>query len=278
MKTFSRKKETTTLTAPRAHGFSVAMIDQFFKPFFGGVFLEPDLQTSSRLFEYLFKLFASTCCLVYQGMERIPNLLLLLPADSIRLGTKAARLESTGLILETGERLSAKSIVVATEGPQAARFLSEIPRPSSRSVTCLYYAAEESPLNEPILALNGTGDGPINHCCVPSQVAPDYAPPGAALLSVTVLGKNQTKYYEPLKKRSGHSWPSGPQALGWKHLKTYHILNAVLATGAPHPSGLTRPGRISRGLYVCGDYLNTASINGAMVSGRVAAEDIEDLR
>ena len=45
-----------------------------------------------------------------------------------------------------------------------------------------------SAVDEPMLVLNGEGDGPIHHLSVPSDVQPTYAPPGQSLISITVLG------------------------------------------------------------------------------------------
>lgn len=49
--------EKTTLSYLNDFGFSVEMINRFFKPFFSGIFLEPDLGTSSRMFEFIYKMF-----------------------------------------------------------------------------------------------------------------------------------------------------------------------------------------------------------------------------
>ncbi len=274
--------ETTTLAALQNSGFSPDIIEQFFRPFFGGVFLEPDLQTSSRLFHFLFRMFATgKASLPALGMERIPQSIASgLPQGSILVDARVSKIEASGVILEAGERIPAKTVVVATEGPQAARLLSQIPRPTSRSVTCLYFAADKSPLTEPILVVNSTGKGPINHFCVPSQIAPSYAPSGAFLLSVTVLGKHK-QHYEPLEtavRTQLYEW-FGSESLGWKHLKTYNILHALPAQEPPTTTSLTRTTQLNRGLYICGDYTDIASINGAMASGRRAAEAIiQDLR
>ena len=269
--------ETTTLAALQNSGFSPAIIEQFFRPFFGGVFLEPDLQTSSRLFHFLFRMFATgKASLPGSGMERIPHSIALgLPHASILVDARVSKIEASGVILEDGERIPAKTVVVATEGPQAARLLNQIPRPTSRSVTCLYFAADKSPLTDPILVVNSTGRGPINHFCVPSQIAPSYSPSGAVLLSVTVLGKHK-QHYEPLEtavRTQLYEW-FGSESLGWKHLKTYNILHALPAQEPPTTTSLTRTTQLNRGLYVCGDYTDIASINGAMASGRRAAEAI----
>jgi len=123
--------------------------------------------------------------------------------------------------------------------------------------------------------VNSTGKGPINHFCVPSQIAPSYAPSGAALLSVTVQGKNKQQFesLEAAVRTQLYEW-FGSETLGWKHLKTYNILHALPAQEPPTPLSLVRPARLSPGLYICGDYTDTASINGAMASGRRAAEAI----
>ena len=89
--------------------------------------------------------------------------------------------------LVSGEQLQAPSIVVATDGPTAARLVGELQPPNARDVTCLYFAAEKPPIDEPILLLDAERTGPVNNMCVPSAVAESYAPAGAVLVSVTVL-------------------------------------------------------------------------------------------
>ncbi|MGY8691015.1 MAG: FAD-dependent oxidoreductase, partial [Verrucomicrobiales bacterium] len=42
----------------REYGFSEPMIDGFFRPFYGGIFLERELRTSSRMFQFTFRMFA----------------------------------------------------------------------------------------------------------------------------------------------------------------------------------------------------------------------------
>ena len=46
--------ETSALEYLQGLGFSDRVIERFFTPFFGGIFLETELRTSSRLFEFLF--------------------------------------------------------------------------------------------------------------------------------------------------------------------------------------------------------------------------------
>ena len=54
-----RRPETTTLEALRAEGFSGSMVERFFRPFLGGIFLDPGLETSSRMFHFVFRMFST---------------------------------------------------------------------------------------------------------------------------------------------------------------------------------------------------------------------------
>ena len=182
------------------------------------------------------------------GMQAIPKLLG--HELDVRLNTKV-------------EQLPASLTVVAVEEPEAARLLNEAAPIGAKSVDCLYYAAEEAPISEPILMLNGDGTGPINNCSVVSAVAPTYAPAGASLISVTVLQKS----HEPDVRSQLIEW-FGDKVARWQHLRTYSIPYAQPAqlTYAPKPA-LVRPG-----VYRCGDYAENASIDGALASGRRAAQ------
>jgi hypothetical protein len=60
----------------------------------------------------------------------------------------------------------------------------------------------------------------------------------------------------------------------WRYLKSYRIPHAQprQSPGALEPP--ERPVRIRPGVYLCGDHRDNASIQGAMVSGRRAAEAV----
>ena len=50
--------DMTTLEFLQSQGISQKMIQRFFKPFFGGVSLDPGIQASSRVFKYVLRVFA----------------------------------------------------------------------------------------------------------------------------------------------------------------------------------------------------------------------------
>ena len=259
----------------RSFGFSDSMIDRFFRPFFGGVFLESELATSSRMLQFVFRMFASgDAALPAEGMAAIPEQLAApLPGDCVRLRTEVVRIDGTVALLASGERLPARTIVVATEGPTAARLVAGVPAPAGRNVTCLYFAAEKPPLEEPILVLDAERRGPVHNLCVPSNVAPSYAPPGGPLISATVLGTTTATNDElvPDVRRQMREW-FGAQVGGWELLRTYrtgHALPVIEPAWGPRAD---RPMRIGPCLYMCGDHRENPSIQGAMASGRGAAD------
>jgi hypothetical protein len=135
------------------------------------------------------------------------------------------------------------------------------------------FAAERPPLEEPILALDGDGDGPVDHMCVPSNTCPTYAPPGAALVSASITGRpaGGDAGLERSVRRQLRSW-FGPDVDAWRHLRTIRIIHGVPAC---EPGGERRDRPLEHGgVVVCGDHLDSPSINGALRSGRLAAEHV----
>ena len=244
------RPETTTAQALQAFHFSSKMVDRFFRPFLGGIFLERELATSSRMFEFVFRMFSEgDTALPAHGMQAIPNQLG--HELDVRLNTRVDQLPTS------------LPVVVAVAEPEAARLLNESAPAAAKAVDCLYYAAESAPISAPILMLNGDGAGPINNCSVVSAVAPSYAPAGASLISVTVLQRS----HEPDVRAQLTQW-FGEKVARWQHLRTYSIPYAQPAQLTYKP----KPALVQPGVYRCGDYAENASIDGALASGHRAAQ------
>lgn len=276
-----RDPETTSLQALQDAGFSESMIERFFRPFLGGIFLDPELRTSSRMLNFVFRMFSlGNACLPAAGMEAIPQqLAAALPPGNIRLGARIVRVQVGSVTLSTGEELRAKSVVVAVEGCMAAQLLGDFIAPAGQGTTCFYFSASRSPISQPLLVLNGDGRGPINNLCVPTVVAPSYGPAGKSLISVTVLGtaNDPDRLLGEVRVQLGEWF--GAAVLDWRHLRTYSIPYALPAQSPPALDVPERPVRWKPGVYVCGDHRDNASIQGAMVSGRRVAEAVmQDLR
>jgi phytoene dehydrogenase-like protein len=277
IETLFHREERTTLEALQREGFSPTIISSFFRPFLRGIFLEKGLNTSSRMFEFAFKMFSEgNASLPANGMGAIPDQLAsALPLESIRLNTRVISVSHGSALLANGELLKARAIVVATEGPEASMLIPALVPPASCGTTCMYFVAEHDPLGKPVLVLNGDGSGIINHLCIPSAVAPSYAPAGAALISVSILGipDEDDKALEVIVRAQLKSW-FGPKVNSWRSFRTYRIQHALPSQAFPALAQPRRPVRMQKGLYVCGDHRDTASIHGALVSGRRTAEAI----
>jgi phytoene dehydrogenase-like protein len=269
-------EDMTTESYLQRAGFSASMIDGFFRSFYGGIFLERELQTSSRMFEFTFKMFSQgSATLPARGMGEIPRQLASrLPPGAIRLGAQVTQIQPGSITLESGEQFHGDAVVVATDATTAAGLVSAggTVGPVWRSVTCLYFAAARSPLDESIIALNGTGSGLVNNVCVPSDLAPEYAPRGQALVSVSVLGTVDPDDLESRVLAELEAWFGGA-VREWRHLRTYRIGRA-LPRQSPG-TGFTGPGfRKEAGVYLCGDHIWSASIEGAIISGLRTADAI----
>lgn len=270
------RPEKSTKEALQAEGFSSELIHRFFRPFLGGILLDGELKSSSRMFEFVLKMLSEgDAVLPAKGMGAIPTQLAeKFPADAVRLNVHVEGLHENELTLAGGETLRARAIVIAAEGPSAAHLVGEV-EPASRSVTCFYYGVRESPIAEPLLAVNGDGAGPVNNFMVISNVAPSYAPAGKHLVSATVLGTHQLTDVQlgGFIIAQMKNW-FGKVASTWQFLRSYRIIHAQPQQypGALEPP--QRPVRIRPGVYVCGDHRDNASMHGAMASGRRAAEAV----
>ena len=262
----------STIEYLRDFGFSERMIDQFFRPFYGGIFLERDLRTSSGMFEFTFKMFAEgAATLPADGMRSIPEQLAARLRDgTVLLGARVRSIGARGAVLESGERVEGDALVVAADGTTAAALVpaSGLVEPGWRAVTGLYFAAPRSPLDEAIIALNKAGSGLVNNVCVPSDVAPRYAPEGQSLVSVSVLGEQSGADLPSLVKAELGGWFGG-QVEDWRHLRTDRIRRAL-------PEQLRMEGagegfRRCGDVVVCGDHCSSASIEGAIDAMREGA-------
>lgn len=273
-----RRPEVTAIRSLEDRGFSTAMIEYFFRPFFGGVFIDPDLRTSSRLMEIFFRCFSlGDTVLPANGMGSLANQLAArLPDGTIELNRPVSKVDRDGVELADGSWIEASAVVVATE-EAAASSLCNLPEPSpGRVTTCFYFDAPATAIAGPWLVLSPAGDGPINELAVPSSVAPGYAPAGRSLVAVSVIGANSERVdLNEAVIRQLSDWFGPGTVDSWRLLHTYRIERALpdFEPGRHNPSG--EPALLESGVFICGDHRETPSIQGALVSGRKAAEAVQ---
>ena len=118
--------------------------------------------------------------------------------------------------------------------------------------------------------------GPINNLCVLTQIAPTYAETEEQLISVSVL--DHRSFMEEtivIDVQSQLQEWFGTQVQDWNYIRTYSINAAQPEMLPPFQDPASRPLHYHDRLFVCGDFCATGTIDGALYSGRRAAEEIQ---
>lgn len=265
----------------RVYGFSETFQRSFFRPFVGGAFFDLSLDTSSRMLEWLLKLMGSgVAALPARGMGALPEqILAMLRHSRVHVGCAVEGLEGRVVGLSSGERVSPLATVVATDGPTGQRLLGQTVSTRSRGGAWLYFAAEVAPYEEAMVVLNGEGFGPVNLFCPVTNVAPSYAEvAGGVLLAVEVVDRSWVYHSDLQRAVVEHlkGWFGGGVA-SWRFLRQYAVRHALLDM-SPSVMDNFLPVRVGEGVYACGELCVGGSVEGALLSGRRAAEAIlEDL-
>jgi phytoene dehydrogenase-like protein len=263
--------DRTTADALADRGFSSTMIDRFFRPLVGGIQLDPELKASRRMFDMIFRMLADGAATVpAAGMQALPRQLAArLPVDAVELETPATAVRAGGIDVGGVRHLDTRAVVVAAEGPAAATLL-DLPHVESRSVGCVYFAADEAPTDSKMVVLDGDHSGAVLNVAVMSNVAPEYAPPGRHLVVAALPGYVEPDLVATARHQLRGWW--GDQVDRWEPLASYRI-----AHGQPSQEPPLRPKQrvsLGHGLFVCGDHRDTASIQGALFSGRRCADAV----
>jgi len=135
----------------------------------------------------------------------------------------------------------------------------------------VYFAANEAPIADRLVVLDGRG-GAVLNAAVMSNVAPEYAPAGRHLVVGALPGVVDGDLVATTRAAFREWW--GDRVDGWEPLATYRISHGQPGQAPPfHPK---RSVTTETGVFVCGDHRDTASIQGALFSGRRCAEAVLD--
>lgn len=247
------------------------VVSEVLRPFLAGVFLDPELSTPARLFDLIWRcMLRGGAVLPASGMQALPRqIAAALPGGAVRTSTPVAEVSAQGVRTADGEEIAARAVVVATDGSAAAALLPELSAPAWHAVTTFYYRVPASPLSLPALVVDGLDELLIN-TAVLSDVAPSYAPSGSALVTASVPGRADAGLEPAVRSRLGTIYDTATD--GWELLASYPIERALPALEPGQP--FRQPVRIGPGRFVCGDHRDTPSIQGALVSGRRAANAV----
>ena len=272
----AQRPDVNAYDALRSAGVSAELIDRFIRPFLAGVFLDDSLATSRRFMDLVLRSFVrGTPSVPARGMQAIPlQIADGIPRESISLGVRALSIEKQTVHLTSGSH-RARAIIVAADVPGVSMLLPDLPVPPARAVTTWYHLAHVPPQSltrgKPILVLDGrVTHGPLTNSVVLSHAAPSYASHGRVLVSSSALGLHGHMKQSDILGHLSELYATN--AADWELVGTYEIPFALPAQDPPFSRRL--PVDLGGGVFVAGDHRDTASIQGAMVSGRRVAESV----
>ncbi|WP_367616048.1 NAD(P)/FAD-dependent oxidoreductase [Phycicoccus avicenniae] len=266
-----------------AAGVTGALRTEVLEPFLAGVVAEDRGETSEAFVRLLVRMFAlGVPGLPARGIQALPEWI----ADRSRrrpdgpdlrlstpvLGVRAGR--EPQVVCADGTTLTARAVVVAV-GPEAVGGLVDVPAPVTRGLRTWWFSAPKAPSDSTMVVVDGRRRGPMVNAAVVSNAVPSYAPAGSHLVQVTtLLGDGHDPTEDEVRRQAAEVFgvPTGP----WEAVRRDDVHDALPAQLPP--LRLTSPARVDAGVFVAGDHRDTASIQGALVSGdRVAGAVLAEL-
>ena len=251
----------TTQELIESYTFSNRFKNEFLIPFFQGVFLQETLtQPASLFFYYLQQFLYGNAAIPTGGMQAIPDQMASsLPTDKLKLNQEIVAISPTSVTLKSGEIIEGDAVILAVDLPVAARLLG-VQKQETLASRTFYFSAKKTETEPALLRL--VGEQHLLHFTCLTDLNPGLAPAGKALYSATSLQSSTEKdVKEALEK----------QSLGQK-------LTFIHSFDIPHSlqrvDDYEAVKNAANGIVLAGDYLEFPSLQGALYSGRKAAEVI----
>ena len=270
------EKEQTTLAYLENIGFSETIITDFFIPFFSGIFLENKLETSSRMFEFVYKMFGEgNAALPKDGIQAIPKQLFeKLKNTTCVFNTKVKSVENGSIILESGETLKSNFTIIAT---QASGLVSNLKNQATLWKSCdtLYFEVAKREIKKPLIGLIAAPNALINNIFYHTSLQTS-ATATKELLSVTVIDRQNltnkqlvTEVQKELKELCNIDFCT--------FIKQYNIPMALPNLQDIQYEMLPSETRLTETIFLAGDTQLNGSLNAAMIAGERAALEVINL-
>ncbi|WP_031428897.1 NAD(P)/FAD-dependent oxidoreductase [Flavimarina sp. Hel_I_48] len=264
------EKEQTSLEFLKDFGFSERVIHRFFRPFFSGIFLEPNLATSSRMFQFVFKLFGEGSAYIpKRGISAIPKQLKAkLKKTKFHFNTPVERVEEGTIFLENGTVIPSENTIIATTASNLVTNLKnqEIPW---KSCINLYFEVDKRKIQKAIIGLVADTESLINNIFYHTSVKTE-AQGARELLSVTVV-KPTNLTEKQLVERILADLEKYCKITGATFLKQFTIKKALPDISQLQYEMSPTETQLTNGIFLAGDQLLNPSLNAAMIAGERAA-------
>lgn len=259
-------REKSTLEYLQDFGFSEKIIERFFRPFFAGIFLEPDLRTSSRMFEFVYKMFG-------EGYATIPKLGIgeisrqlkeKLQYTEFVFNSSVSIVTNDHIVLDPGKSISHEGVVITGDASDLIPNM-RTQQVNWKSCMCHYFEVDQTNIPTDTIALVADKGKYANNLYA-------YNDPhtGKTVLSVTTLENHGKKASELIDELSAEvkQYTGAKEA---KQIKSYDIKQALPDIQNLKMTTQPSESRVLDQVFLAGDYLYNGSLNAAMESGRLAA-------
>ena len=268
--TIFKEDEKTTLQYLIDVGFSEEMIQTFFKPFFSGIFLEPNLETSSRMFEFVYKMFGEGLAVVPKaGIQAISNQLKdNLKNTKILLNSEVESVKNKSIILKDGSEIESDFTIIATE---ASQLVANLNNQETHWKTCdtLYFETSERIISRPLIGLISEENSLINNLFYHTSIQTTTKGKGE-LLSVTIV-KNHSLSEKQLIGKITEELEGFCGITNTTFIKRYQIEKALPKLDNLQYEISSTETKLTSSIFLAGDQLLNGSLNAAMIAGERAA-------
>jgi phytoene dehydrogenase-like protein len=240
--------------------------DRVLKPFLQGVLLTDPSQVSAVTGREIIGSFISGNSGIPANGIGIFSQTLAEKITDLRLNTQVEEIRGNRVLTNQGELVATK-IILATDLTTAAQLLDADRVSPLISATTWYHATDAAPTDGAELILDAEHRGPVVNSLVISNLSTNYAPLGQNLISSTTITHASEA---EVRRHLALMW--GSSTANWRLIAKYE-LKAALPLFAPGRTN-AKSSKVNETIYCAGDYLSAPSQNGALMSGRLAAQEL----
>ncbi|BAO56315.1 FAD-dependent oxidoreductase [Nonlabens marinus] len=272
LKSIFEAKEISTLEYLKQEGFSEKIIENFFKPFYAGIFLETELSTSSRMFEFVFKMFSEgSATLPSTGIAAISiQLARQLEEGQIQLNSSASRVQGSKITMDDGTQVHSDYTIIAG---QADRLIPNLPISNLQwhEVTVLYFKTNHKGFGKPIIGLVADKGTLTNNF----HFLQDLFKGHDNVISVSVVKAHEHEEHELAARVR-------MELKEYCHIDLGEVIEVKkIKKALPNLRNInycmeSTETQLTDHIYLAGDHLSNGSLNAAMLNGEVAAQAVID--
>ena len=266
------EQDCSTFEYLEKRGFSVNIIEMFFKPFFAGIFLEKRIETSSKFFKYVFSNFSrGLAALPLNGMQAIPGAISKnIRDDDILYNSRVTRIKDNNtIVLDNSEEIESDNIILTGDSHE----LLDTKPVQYNSVTNLYFSSSIIPEFGSYIHLFPK-DNLINNIAFLSSISPNYSPSSKCLISVSILGLHDSKSTRENIQIKLSKYFGGSEKQ-YDFIKSFKLKKATIKQPANYFSNNLVTSQ--KNIIIAGDHTTNGSIEGAVISGLNAYKKIKNV-